>query len=193
MLPMNHVPTIRPSPARKRLAGKNIASALDVDIAGTPSQTHLARSGAHHRRDEDLSSSTTLGPQPVANPPCWASETAVRLNLTIPCLRQWPGRDAGLAPAPPGVRTGRHTDEGRPARRPVTRGGRRRRSARAARLGHARDARGDPGLHRHALRGLYHAVEHFAMHTGQIIWIAKARTGRDLGFCEIEGGVALPR
>ena len=59
MLPMNHVPTIRPSPARKRLAGKNIASALDVDIAGTPSQTHLARSGAHHRRDEDLSSSTT--------------------------------------------------------------------------------------------------------------------------------------
>ena len=31
-------------------------------------------------------------------------------------------------------------------------------------------------------RALYHAVEHFAMHTGQIIWIAKARTGRDLGF-----------
>ena len=97
--------------------------------------------------------------------------------MTIPCLRQWPGRNAGLAPAPPGVRTGRHTDEGRPARRPVTRGGRRRRSARAARLGHARDARGDPGLHRHALRGLYHAVEHFAMHTGQIIWIAKPPTG----------------
>ena len=40
---------------------------------------------------------------------------------------------------------------------------------------------------------LYNAVEHFAMHTGQIIWIAKARTGRDLGFYEIEGGVARPR
>ena len=40
---------------------------------------------------------------------------------------------------------------------------------------------------------LYHVVEHFAMHTGQIIWIAKARTGRDLGFYEIERGVARPR
>ena len=40
---------------------------------------------------------------------------------------------------------------------------------------------------------LYHAVEHFAMHTGQIIWIAKARTGRDLGFYEVEGDVARPR
>ena len=29
--------------------------------------------------------------------------------------------------------------------------------------------------------------------TGQIIWIAKARTGRDLGFYEVEGGVARPR
>ena len=40
---------------------------------------------------------------------------------------------------------------------------------------------------------LYHAVEHFAMHTGQIIWIAKARTGQDLGFYEVEGDVARPR
>ena len=40
---------------------------------------------------------------------------------------------------------------------------------------------------------LYHVVEHFAMHTGQIIWIAKARTGRDLGFYEVEAGVARPR
>ena len=30
------------------------------------------------------------------------------------------------------------------------------------------------------------------MHTGQIIWIAKARTGRDLGFYEVEGDVARP-
>ena len=27
---------------------------------------------------------------------------------------------------------------------------------------------------------VYHVVEHFSMHTGQIIWIAKARTGTDL-------------
>ena len=30
------------------------------------------------------------------------------------------------------------------------------------------------------LRALYHAVEHFSMHTGQLLWIAKARAGRDL-------------
>jgi uncharacterized damage-inducible protein DinB len=31
------------------------------------------------------------------------------------------------------------------------------------------------------LAAIYHAVEHFSMHAGQILWIAKARTGRDLG------------
>lgn len=31
------------------------------------------------------------------------------------------------------------------------------------------------------LRAVYHAVEHFSMHTGQLLWIAKARAGRDLG------------
>jgi uncharacterized damage-inducible protein DinB len=31
------------------------------------------------------------------------------------------------------------------------------------------------------MAAVYHAVEHFAMHTGQILWIAKARAGRDLG------------
>jgi len=39
---------------------------------------------------------------------------------------------------------------------------------------------------------IYHVVEHFAMHTGQILWIAKARTGRDLGFYDVEGGIARP-
>lgn len=32
---------------------------------------------------------------------------------------------------------------------------------------------------------LYHAVEHFAMHTGQILWITKMRTGQDLGFYSV--------
>jgi uncharacterized damage-inducible protein DinB len=31
------------------------------------------------------------------------------------------------------------------------------------------------------LEAIYHVVEHFSMHTGQIIWITKAQTGRDLG------------
>lgn len=33
-----------------------------------------------------------------------------------------------------------------------------------------------------AIGAVYHVVEHFAMHTGQIVWIAKMRTGRDLAF-----------
>jgi uncharacterized damage-inducible protein DinB len=32
------------------------------------------------------------------------------------------------------------------------------------------------------LYAVYHVVEHFAMHTGQILWLAKARTGEGLGF-----------
>ena len=40
---------------------------------------------------------------------------------------------------------------------------------------------------------LYHAVEHFSMHTGQIIWIVKARTGRDLEFYNVDNGVARAR
>jgi uncharacterized damage-inducible protein DinB len=30
------------------------------------------------------------------------------------------------------------------------------------------------------LEAIYHVVEHFGMHTGQIIWVTKARTGSDL-------------
>lgn len=42
------------------------------------------------------------------------------------------------------------------------------------------------------LHALYHAVEHFGMHTGQIIYITKQRTGRDLEFYDVEDGVARP-
>lgn len=42
------------------------------------------------------------------------------------------------------------------------------------------------------LEAVYHVVEHFAMHTGQIAWITKMRTGRDLGFYEDAGGLARP-
>jgi hypothetical protein len=34
------------------------------------------------------------------------------------------------------------------------------------------------------LEAIYHVVEHFGMHTGQIILIAKARTGEDLSLWE---------
>jgi uncharacterized damage-inducible protein DinB len=33
------------------------------------------------------------------------------------------------------------------------------------------------------LDAVYHVVEHFGMHYGQILYIAKAQTARDLGFC----------
>jgi len=35
---------------------------------------------------------------------------------------------------------------------------------------------------------VYHAVEHFSMHTGQIIQMTKERTARDLGFYGFEQG-----
>lgn len=38
------------------------------------------------------------------------------------------------------------------------------------------------GLEVGAQEAIYHAVEHFSMHVGQILWIVKARTGHDLGF-----------
>jgi uncharacterized damage-inducible protein DinB len=40
---------------------------------------------------------------------------------------------------------------------------------------------------------IYHVVEHFAMHTGQIILLAKAQTGRDAGFYRLrEDGTPEP-
>ncbi len=38
------------------------------------------------------------------------------------------------------------------------------------------------------LEALYHVVEHFSMHTGQILYLAKQRTGKDLGFYRKKGG-----
>ena len=41
---------------------------------------------------------------------------------------------------------------------------------------------------------IYHVVEHFAMHTGQIIYITKQRTDTDLGFYRIhDDGTAEPQ
>lgn len=43
------------------------------------------------------------------------------------------------------------------------------------------------------LDALYHATEHFGMHTGQVIYITKLRTGRDLAFYEVDDGIARAR
>ena len=48
------------------------------------------------------------------------------------------------------------------------------------------------GLEVSVLDALYHVVEHFSTHTGQIILISKLRSGRDLGFWEVKDGKAVP-
>jgi len=39
------------------------------------------------------------------------------------------------------------------------------------------------------LEAVYHVVEHLAMHAGQIIYIAKLRSGKDLGFYQMDAGI----
>jgi len=42
------------------------------------------------------------------------------------------------------------------------------------------------------LQAIYHVVEHFGMHTGQILYIAKLRAGGDLGFYAMDAGIPRP-
>jgi uncharacterized damage-inducible protein DinB len=49
------------------------------------------------------------------------------------------------------------------------------------------------GMEVSVLDALYHVVEHFSMHTGQIIYLSKLRSGRDLGFWEVKDGKATPK
>ena len=42
------------------------------------------------------------------------------------------------------------------------------------------------GLPVRGLDALYHVVEHFSMHTGQILYLAKMRSGTDLGFYVVD-------
>lgn len=48
------------------------------------------------------------------------------------------------------------------------------------------------GLEVSVLDALYHVVEHFSTHTGQIIYVSKLRSGRDLGFWKVKDGKAVP-
>ncbi len=47
------------------------------------------------------------------------------------------------------------------------------------------------GRSTNVLKAVYHVVEHFGMHTGQIMYITKLRTGRDLAFYRDAGGLAI--
>lgn len=49
------------------------------------------------------------------------------------------------------------------------------------------------GMDVSVLEAIFHVVEHFSTHTGQIIYVAKLRKGEDLGFWEVKGGRAIPR
>lgn len=42
------------------------------------------------------------------------------------------------------------------------------------------------GLETTGLAALYHVVEHFSMHTGQILYLVKMRTGEGLGFYSVD-------
>ncbi|HMB93233.1 MAG TPA: DinB family protein [Rhodothermales bacterium] len=44
------------------------------------------------------------------------------------------------------------------------------------------------GLEVSVLDAVYHVVEHFSMHVGQIIYLTKMRTGDDLGFYRVKEG-----
>lgn len=48
------------------------------------------------------------------------------------------------------------------------------------------EARSIQGVDTTVHRALYHVVEHFSMHTGQVLWVVKARTGTDLDFYRLD-------
>lgn len=52
------------------------------------------------------------------------------------------------------------------------------------------DARTIQGQDVTVLEAVCHVVEHFSMHTGQIVHVTKERTGRELDFYRVEDGVA---
>jgi uncharacterized damage-inducible protein DinB len=52
------------------------------------------------------------------------------------------------------------------------------------------EARVIQGRETTVFQAIYHVVEHFGMHTGQIAYVTKLRTGADLGFYRDAGGLA---
>jgi uncharacterized damage-inducible protein DinB len=47
------------------------------------------------------------------------------------------------------------------------------------------------GRDTNVLKAVYHVVEHFGMHAGQIMYITKLRTGKDLAFYRDAAGLAV--
>jgi uncharacterized damage-inducible protein DinB len=68
------------------------------------------------------------------------------------------------------------------------------READAVIAGVSRSALGEPrliqGREVTVLEAIYHVVEHFSTHVGQIVMIAKQRSGKDLAFYRVEDGIA---
>lgn len=54
------------------------------------------------------------------------------------------------------------------------------------------DGRVIQGMDLTVMDALYHVVEHFSTHTGQILYLVKSRSGKDLAFWTIENGKAIP-
>ena len=73
--------TLRSSVARRSTS--RCCSAVS-SLAGPCSTAHMVRDGIVKLTKRSSIDPKYTGLQPVANPPCWASETAVSLNLTIP-------------------------------------------------------------------------------------------------------------
>ena len=55
------------------------------------------------------------------------------------------------------------------------------------------DTRRIQGLDTTVMGAIYHVVEHFSTHTGQIVMLTKQRTGKDLGFWEARADGTVAR
>jgi uncharacterized damage-inducible protein DinB len=55
------------------------------------------------------------------------------------------------------------------------------------------EARHIQGFPTTVLSAVYHVVEHFSTHTGQIAYITKLLKAGDLGFYDVKDGIATPR
>lgn len=55
------------------------------------------------------------------------------------------------------------------------------------------DSRTIQGLDTTVMGAIYHVVEHFSTHTGQIVMLTKQRTGHDLGFWEARADGTVAR
>ncbi len=104
-----------PKPASGSVAERDFPRSSAIPAASLAGTVKLTKSSSIDPQDTGL--------EPAVNPPCWGSETAVSLNLTIPGRRQWPAATVcghrwpvyGSQPPP------RSRGPGHRARRPASR------------------------------------------------------------------------